>query len=43
MAISHDRFKDYTKEWFAFIQALEMHPKDSPITLYEYIKLRAGI
>lgn len=43
MAISYDRFKDYAKEWFAFIQVLEMQPKDSPITLYEYIKLRAGI
>lgn len=41
--ISFDKFKDYAKEWFQFITALEMQPKDSPISLYEYIKLRAGV
>lgn len=43
MAISQDRVKDYAKEWFEFITAIDVQFKDSPITLYEYIKLRAGI
>lgn len=43
MAVTHDRFKDYAKEWFEFITAIDVQFKDSPITLYEYIKLRAGI
>lgn len=43
MSVTHDRFKAYTKEWFEFISAIGVEFKDSPITLYEYIKLRAGV
>lgn len=40
--MTEDKIKQYTNEWLRLLFYLEVQPKDAPITIYEFIKLREG-
>lgn len=41
--MTEDKIRQYIREWFSLLTKMDVQMNESPITLYEYIKLREGI